>query len=89
MGALKTFVPLQTLFPYLKIVIFCRIVPYFSLKNSANVGQFYPLKTTIFYKVAPRKFHIIINIAPLKNPLKHKAFPFKEMAIFFKIAPIK
>ena len=35
-----------------------------NIRKSANVGQFYPLKRTILYKVAPRKFHILINIAP-------------------------
>ena len=66
----ENFAPHQTLFSSLKIAIFWRIAPQLSphekIRKSANVGQFYPLKTTIFYKVAPRKFHVIINIAPLQ-----------------------
>ena len=44
-----------------------------SLKNrkSANVGQFYLFKSTIFYKVAPRKFHVFIDNARQRWPLKN------------------
>ena len=50
-----------------------------SSSSSSNTIDFQiendPLKTTILYKVAPRKFHIIINIAPLKNPKIRKRWP--------------
>ena len=61
-----------------------------------------PLKTTILYKVAPRKFHIIINIAPLKNPKIRQRFPIlpfennnflqgrpRKFHIIINIAPLK
>ena len=57
-------------FSFHKMTIFINTAP-LKIRKSANVGQFYPLKPTILYKVDPRKFHVIINIAPLQNTRQH------------------
>ena len=63
---LEIFASLQTLFPPLKIYIFCRIVPLFFIKNMKwkLLEKFVPLQTLFL----PLKIAIFWRIAPLLYP---------------------
>ena len=80
-------------FSFNKITIFINVAP---LKNPKIRKRWpiLPFENNHFYKVAPRKFHIIINTFQITNEAIYigstrNAFFLKEIAIFFKIAPIK